>query len=203
MNENKTVIQHGFNGIKWDNDELTGNSAMRVIATSEGKGTNYKPVWFPFYNYTPIFTPSKYTYQKIVNDGLGYSRFAYKIQPLSDCGICYIDTAAKDEKGDSKDTWILLPPSSFTVNNKKYTLPKGYTIEIINGSYGDTKWNVFVGADVSITKGAAFIDAHREISYSVALNNLVHWDRFVYMGSYYSDDIKGNQDVWMIFTDAQ
>ena len=57
VNEKQTIIQHGFNGIKWDNSDVNGNRAMMVVTGVTGSIPNVKPVWFPFYNYTPTFIP--------------------------------------------------------------------------------------------------------------------------------------------------
>mgnify|MGYP004513494357 CR=1 FL=1 len=91
VNDKETIIQHGFNGIMWDNVDSSRNSAMKVAAGISGYTPNYKPVWYPFYNFTPVFIPSNFVNTKIVNDGNSYSRYAYKIKPLSDCGICYLE----------------------------------------------------------------------------------------------------------------
>ncbi len=204
VNDKETIIQHGFNGIKWDNADVTGNAAMKVVAAITGNTPNYKPVWYPFYNFTPVFKPSGFTNTKIVNDGNSYSRYAYKIKPLSDCGICYLETAAIDENLNNVETWVLLPPSTFTgEDGKTYYLPKGYTVQIINGGFGDIKFNAFVSADVNTSHSAVFIDGHRDKNWRVVLNNQVHWEKFIYMGSYYSTDCNTNQDIWMTLQDAQ
>ncbi len=204
VNDKETIIQHGFNGIKWDNADSFRNSTMKVAAGIEGSTPNYKPVWFPFYNFTPVFKPSSFANTKIVNDGNSYSRYAYKIKPLSDCGICYIDYPAMDDYLNKQETWILLPPSTFTgEDGKQYQLPVGYTVQVINGGFDYNKFNVFVSADVEKSHQAVFIDGHRDKNWRVVLNGNVHWEKFVYMGSYYSSDCNTNQDIWMTLLDAQ
>ncbi len=96
VNDKNTIIQHGFNGIKWDNTDAFGNSAMKVVAALDGTIPNYKAVWYPFYNYTPVFTPTNFVSTKIINDGSNNYKYAYKIKPLSDSGICYLESAAVD-----------------------------------------------------------------------------------------------------------
>ena len=96
VNEKEFTIQQGFSGIKWDNSDRRGNRNMMVVTSTTGSIPNLKPVWFPFYNYTPIFIPSGYEMTKIVNDGDSYSKYAYKINPLKDSGICYLETGYYD-----------------------------------------------------------------------------------------------------------
>ena len=49
---------------------------------------------------------------------------------------------------------------------------------------------------------AVFIDGHRDKNWKVSLNNEVHWEKFMYVGSYYSSDCGDNQDIWMTLGDA-
>ncbi len=205
VNDKKTIIQHGFNGIKWDNAANSfGNTAMKVVASVEGVSPNYNAVWYPFYNYTPVFNPSNYESIQIKNDGSNSYKYAYKIKPLTDCGICYIESAAMDSNLNRQETWILLPPSTFTgEDGKDYMLPVGYTIEVINGGFGSSGFNAYVSADVSAKYRAVFIDGHRDKNWRVSLNGSVHWEKFIYMGSYYSTDCNSNQDIWMTLGDAQ
>lgn len=204
VNDKNTIIQHGFNGIKWDNTDAFGNSAMKVVAALDGTIPNYKAVWYPFYNYTPVFTPTNFVSTKIINDGSNSYKYAYKIKPLSDSGICYLESAAVDTNLNNQDTWILLPPSSFVgEDGKRYGLPIGYTIQIINGGFGNKKFSAYVSADVSGKYEAVFIDGHRDKNWRVVLNGSVHWEKFIYMGSYYSSDCSTNQDIWMTLGDAQ
>lgn len=205
VNDKKTILQHGFNGIKWDNAANSfGNTAMKVVASVEGVAPNYNAVWYPFYNYTPVFNPNNYKSIQIKNDGSNSYKYAYKIKPLTDCGICYIENAAMDGNLNRQETWILLPPSYFTgEDGKQYVLPVGYTIEVINGGFGSSGFNAYVSADVSAKYRAVFIDGHRDKNWRVSLNGSVHWEKFIYMGSYYSTDCNSNQDIWMTLGDAQ
>lgn len=205
VNDKNTILQHGFNGIKWDNAANSfGNTAMKVVASVEGVQPNYNAVWYPFYNYTPVFKPNNYESIQIKNDGSNSYKYAYKIKPLTDCGICYIENAAMDSNFNRQETWILLPPSYFTgEDGKQYMLPVGYTIEVINGGFGNKGFNAYVSADVSAKYRAVFIDGHRDKNWRVSLNGSVHWEKFIYMGSYYSTDCNSNQDIWMTLGDAQ
>lgn len=205
VNDRETILQHGFNGIKWDNAANSfGNTAMKVVASVEGVQPNYNAVWYPFYNYTPVFNPNNYESIQIKNDGSNSYKYAYKIKPLTDCGICYIESAAMDSNLNRQETWILLPPSTFTgEDGKQYMLPVGYTIEVINGGFGNNGFNAYVSADVSAKYRAVFIDGHRDKNWRVSLNGSVHWEKFIYMGNYYSTDCNSNQDIWMTLGDAQ
>ena len=82
-------------------------------------------------------------------------------------------------------------------------LPVGYTIEVINGGFGGNGFNAYVSADVSAKYRAVFIDGHRDKNWRVSLNGSVHWEKFIYMGSYYSTDCNSSQDIWMTLGDAQ
>lgn len=205
VNDKNTILQHGFNGIKWDNAANSfGNTAMKVVASVEGVQPNYNAVWYPFYNYTPVFNPNNYKSIQIKNDGSNSYKYAYKIKPLTDCGICYIENAVMDGNLNRQEPWILLPPSYFTgEDGKQYMLPVGYTIEVINGGFGSSGFNAYVSADVSAKYRAVFIDGHRDKNWRVSLNGSVHWEKFIYMGSYYSTDCNSNQDIWMTLGDAQ
>ena len=135
---------------------------------------------------------------KIVNDGNSYNRYAYKINPLKDNGICYLESAFMDSSLNPCESWVLLPPSDFyDENGKQISLPMGYTVTVINGGFGNNKFNAYVSANVDKSHKAVFIDGHRDKNWKVSLNNTVHWEKFVYMGSYYSSDCNSNQDVWM------
>ena len=204
VNENETIIQHGFNGIKWGNKDISGNKAMMVVAGTTGSVPNVKPVWYPFYNFTPVFTPSSYANTRIVNDGNSYSRYAYKINPLKDNGICYLANAFYNDNFEPVESWVLLPPSYFQdEDGNNCRLPVGYTVTVLNGGFGNSKFNAYVSANVDTSYKAVFVDGHRDKNWKVALNNSVHWERFVYMGSYYSSDCNDNQDIWMTLGDAQ
>ena len=40
VNEKSTVIQHGFNGVKWDNTDAGGNRTMKVVTGITGASPN-------------------------------------------------------------------------------------------------------------------------------------------------------------------
>lgn len=200
VNNKQTILQHGFNGIKWDNSTTTfGNTAMKVLASAEGGYGEYKPVWFPFYNYTPTFQPSKFMMTRIKNTPLQSNNYAYKINPLSDCGICYVKTPAVDNNSRTQETWILLPSSAFTGNDGQiHNLPIGYTMIVINGGIDNNKFEIQVSADVNNSYQAAFLEDNEIKSWSVLLDRNGRYKQFIYMGSYYSKDCNGNQDIWIV-----
>ena len=204
VNEKETIIQHGFNGIKWDNADRNGNKNMMVAAAITGSIPNYKPVWYPFYNYTPVFIPTDFQMTKIVNDGNSYSRYAYTIDPFKDNGICYLENGAYDSNGNAQETWVILPNSIVTGDSGNgYRLPYGYTVQVINGGFGNSSFNAYVTANATQSHQVVFIDGHRDKNWKVSLNGNVHWETFVYMGSYYSDDCGENQDIWMTLQNGQ
>ena len=87
-------MRYGQNGIRWNEADKQNNSAMQVVAAHKGTAPNYKPVWLPFYNYTPLFevgvgtTPYLYTYQLVGN--INTNKWAFRIDAQRDSGICYV-----------------------------------------------------------------------------------------------------------------
>ena len=55
VSESETQIRYGFNGIRWNDVSLYRNEGMEVVAQIKGSSPNFKPVWMPFYNYTPMY----------------------------------------------------------------------------------------------------------------------------------------------------
>ena len=200
VNNKQTLLQHGFNGIKWDNSATTfGNKAMKVLASVEGGNPEYKPVWFPFYNYTPTFQPKEFI--KDLNYNISYNTFyyIYKINPLTDCGICLVMNPARDENGNKQDSWILLPSSTFEgEDGKQYELPIGYTLEVVYGGFDNNQFILNVTANAKSKSQATFIDKEGIKQNSIQLNRNVHQRQFIYIGNYYSKDINGNQDIWIV-----
>ena len=200
VNNKQTILQHGFNGIKWDNSAKTfGNTAMKVLASVEGGYGEYKPVWFPFYNYTPTFQPSKFMMARIKNTPLQSNNYAYIINPLLDCGICYVKTPAIDNNSRIQETYILLPSSAFTGNDGQiHKLPIGYTVEVINGGIDNNNFSLLVSADVNDSCQAAFLNDNKIKDWEILLDSNCRQRQFIYMGSFYSKDCNGNQDIWIV-----
>lgn len=200
VNNKQTIIQHGFNGIKWDNSATSfGNTAMKVLASVEGGYGEYKPVWFPFYNYTPTFQPSKFMMTRIKNTPLQSNNYAYIINPLLDCGICYVKTPAIDNNSRIQETYILLPSSAFTGNDGQiHKLPIGYTVEVINGGIDNNNFSLLVSADVNDSYQAAFLNDNKIKDWEILLDSNCRQRQFIYMGSFYSKDCNGNQDIWIV-----
>jgi len=75
---------------------------MQVVAGTRGTSPNIKPVWFPFYNYTPMFdvgvgtTPYLFTSQLIGN--INQTKYAFRIDAQRDSGICYVRGRAMDSE---------------------------------------------------------------------------------------------------------
>lgn len=92
--EDELQLRYGFSGIRWNNPDSFRNQNFQVAAQIKGTTPNVTPVWFPFYNYTPLFqvgtgtTPYLYTYQFIGN--INASKWAFTIDAQRDSGICYV-----------------------------------------------------------------------------------------------------------------
>ena len=128
----------------------------------------------PFYNYTPMFSPESalkggYTYQYVYN--ISQSRYAYKINPVEDVGICMINMPAYDTGGTIQETWIILPKTTFTYDGVNTNLPAGYTITIINNTIDDNAANVYVVPDTNSYHSGYIIDSNRDKNYYATLNN--------------------------------
>lgn len=171
---------------------------LDTIAGVSGSQPDYKPVWFPFHNITPMFSPTFGAIETIVNTG-ETGKNVYKIDPFSDYGICYVDNPAMDENFKVQDSWILLPSSMQVYKGNNIGLPKGYTMTIING----TKGNVYVTGNVSAYHACKIIDANRNENYVCSLNGMQSRDTYIYVGSYADGSYLGNVDFWIAMHDTQ
>ena len=162
--ESETQIRYGFNGIRWNNADKFGNRAMQAVTGVQGTNPNYKPVWLPFYNYTPTFSPT-FTSQYINN--VAQTKYAYYIDPQTDCGICLVDTPYVDTSFNYQESWIILPYSTFAQDGATCPLPVGYTITIIKNYTGS---NLYVVPYSSSKESAIIIDANLNNNYYVGMN---------------------------------
>lgn len=188
MSETELELKHGFNGIRFadaDNN-LRNNSAMTVVAGVSGSGPTYKPLWLPFYNFTPMFnvgvgtTPYLFVYQFIGN--INASRWAFQINAQRDSGICYVRSSAVDSNLNTQESWIILPPETFTDTNTGNTvaLPDGYTITIIN----DTGGPLYVVPYSTTEHDVKIVDSNQNDNYYCELNGTQTNDTYIYIGSY-------------------
>ena len=200
LNENELQFRFGFGGLRLTMPSSQSMAArLSTIAGVYGESPSYKPIWLPFHNITPMFSPSfGTTTETVVNTG-STGKYVYKIDPFNNNGICYIEFPAMDKNGNEQESWILLPSSTQTYKDKTIQLPRGYTITIING----TRKNVFVTGNVSDYHGCKIIDANRNENYSCSLNGTQCRDTYIYVGSYFDGSIKGNVDFWIAMHDTQ
>ena len=90
----------------------------------------YAPIWLSAYNYTPIAYQISFTSQYLGN--IASTKFAYQIDPLTQNGDICVTMPAMDANLNETDSWIVLPPSTFTYNGRNVALPIGWKITIIN-----------------------------------------------------------------------
>ena len=184
--EDELQLRYGFSGIRWNNPDSFRNQNFQVAAQIKGTSPNVKPVWFPFYNYTPLFqvgtgtTPYLYTYQFIGN--INASKWAFRIDEQRDSGICYVVGRAMDSD-NYQDSWIVLPPETFTDSDGDTVgLPVGYTVTIINDSGG----NVYVVPYSNTEHGVIIVDSNLNDNYFCELNAELSMsnDTYIYVGAY-------------------
>lgn len=188
MSESELQLKHGFNGIRFadaDND-LRNNSAMCALAGVVGSGPVYRPLWMPFYNFTPMFqvgvgtTPYLFIYQYIAN--ISANKYAFQINAQRDSGICYVRGQAVDSNNNAQESWVILPPETFTDTNTGYTasLPIGYTVTIINDSGGP----LYVVPSTYTEHSVKIVDSNQNDNWYCSLNGTMTDDTYIYIGSY-------------------
>ena len=199
--ETQVQMRYDFGGIRIINDSRPNSvgGTLQTIVGFNGTEPNRNPVWMPFYNYTPLFDPSSafkggYTSQYISNVRL--TRYAYKINPVEDVGICMVTMPATDTGGTKQETWIILPKTTFTYNGVNTNLPAGYSITIVNNTIDGNAANVYVVPDTSSYQSGYIIDANRDKNYYVALNDdqAQSNSTFIYTGY---------GDIWREMDDSQ
>ena len=203
LDENELQLRFGFGGLRLSYP--TGQSMkgrLDIIAGSYGRLPNYKPMWIPFHNITPMFSPQFGTETETITNTGATGKYTYKIDPFNDCGICYLSIGPIDANLNEQEAWILLPSSDQTYKGQNVVLPIGYTITVIN----DTSKNVFVTGNVSFKHGCKIIDANRNENYYCSLNGSQSRDTYIYVGSFvgYEDGKSiGNVDRWIAIHDTQ
>lgn len=177
-------LRYGFSGIRWADADKFRNESMQVCAQIK-VSPNFRPVWLPFYNYTPIFlvgvgtAPYLFSSQFIAN--INGTRYAYQIDALRDCGICYVADSARDGGGSVQESWVILPPETFTdEDGDTVSLPVGYCLTVVN----DTPGNVFVCPFSSSEHAVKIVDSNRNENYYCELNGRQSNDTYIYLGSY-------------------
>ena len=172
-----------------DTNNPIGNmfKGIQTIAGFRGSTPDFSPTWLPFHNFTPTFScgdgKRNFTYQKITN--INQYKYAYQISPYNDYGIMIINSPAYDSNLNKQNTWVMLPPLNFSgevgTNNQ---LPVGYTITIINNTFGDYAANVYVVPSVSSQSTGMIIDSHRDTQYYSSINGNQTCDTYIYVGTF-------------------
>ena len=216
LGQNGLYAHSAPNKYFWVNEESlelrNEGSGIRFGVNNRGKGfdtivgfggtlPNAKPLWLPFHNYTPVFSPSDsarpYKYGNIAN--INETKYYYQIDPVNDYGMCLVEQPALDSNSNKQDTWILLPPENWKdKENNTYNLPIGYTVTIINNTLDTNKVNCGVAPSTDYHRGV-IIKEDRGIRYSIPLDETTSepWQQvslytFIYVGTY------GNVMYWRI-----
>ena len=197
--EDELQLRYGFSGIRWTDADRFRNNAMEVACQIKGTTPNVKPVWLPFYNYTPTFsvgtgtTPYLFTSQTVGN--ISETKYAFRIDPYRDRGICLVVSGYLDTNMNEQPSWVVLPSSTFTdADGDTVTLPVGYTITVINW----TQTNIYVVPYSSSNHGAVIVDANRNNNYYAELNSTQSRDTYIYVGNW-----AGLGDTWQSMHDTQ
>lgn len=197
--ESELQLRYGFNGIRWSNADAFGNKSMDVACQIKGTAPNYKPVWLPFYNYTPTFSvgsgtsPYLFTSQTVGN--ISETKYAFVVNPYRDRGICIVTSGYIDSSFNECESWIVLPPTRFTdADGETASLPTGYTITVINW----TQTNIYVVPYSNSNHGAVIVDANRNNNYYADLNGVQSRDTYIYVGNW-----AGLGDTWLSMHDTQ
>lgn len=184
---NEMRFQHGFNGIRWTDDDKFGNYSMEVAAGKRGESPLYKPLWLPFYNYVPVYQPSaqEYIYQPVQN--LGSSRYAFQLSAIKHRGIIMASEAAQDAKGVKQESWIILPSATFRdrrFGSDLYNLPVGYMVKIINNLKNANAVACYVTPSTTEKdKGKIYYSERGNASY-IKLTGDNSMKTFMYIGTY-------------------
>ena len=182
VDDTQVQMRYDFGGLRIINNtdgNATGGT-LQTIAGFYGYAPNRKPVWVPFHNYEPLFRPSYYERQYISNTR--ETKYVYRIDPINDVGMCFIEDPAFDDSGNKQETWILLPPSTFTYEGTNVNLPTGYKVIIINNTLGNFQANVYVTPYVTSYQTGIIYDGNRDKNYYVGINDTVTSSTFIYTG---------------------
>ena len=199
LNEKELLLRFGFGGLRMSMPSSSLFTArLDTIAGFYGSSPNFKPVWFPFHNITPMFSPKFDRAETIVNTG-ATGKYVYKINPFDDYGICYVNYPAMDANHNEQDSWILLPSSLQNYKGNEVRLSRGYSMTVVNG----TKRNVYVTGNVAIYHACKIIDANRNENYYCSLNGRQSRDTYIYIDSHVDGSILGNVDLWIAIHDTQ
>ena len=96
-----------------------------------------------------------------------------------------INSPAYDSSLNIQETWVMLPPLNFIgENGTNNQLPVGYTVTIINNTFGDNAANVFVVPSVSSKSTGIIIDSNRDTQYYSTLNGTQTCDTYIYVGTW-------------------
>ena len=196
LNQDEMRLQYGFSGFRFtlpDNNSLKGQ--LQVIAGVHGSAPNYKNVYLPFYNYTPIFSPATFNNGTIINTN-STNKYYYQIDATKDYGLCVMVNNAVDIRGNNKETWLLLPKTIINVDGEEMPLPIGYTVTVIKMFSGV---NLYVAPSTEGYHTSVIVDSHMNSNYSIPMNDLNQTrETFVYIGKGYGQFAEG---LWCCYLD--
>ncbi len=199
VSRDNMVMQHGIEatrGIRIDDKGLRINTGPGY-ATAAMDSSKMSPRWLPIWNFTPIFSigsvPRVYT-STYITPANG-NRWAYRINPWQDAGIC-LPGPHWNDKGGTDEVWILLPETSYTDEfGIRQSLPTGYTVTIINPQHDreDNPYEVYVGAQPGTGtvwlegQQMSFIDANLNLNAYIRLSAALDQarDTFIWDGFYW------------------
>ena len=158
---------------------------MQVVAGSRGTAPDLKPMWLPFYNYIPLITlpnstPYIFTEQSIGN--INQTKWAFQLSAQRDSGILWVSGRAMDGGGNYQDSWVILPPESFTDadSGQSVGLPVGYCVTVINDSGG----SLYVVPYSTTEHGVGIVDSNQNLNWYCSLNGTMTDDTYIFLGPY-------------------
>jgi len=109
------------------------------------------------------------------------TKYAYKLNPVTDIGICFA-LCAVNSSNVKQESWIILPSDSYTdENGETSNLPFGYSITIINDSISPNNVDICVAPGNQY--GLIYDDNRQSNSYSILSSAGKCSDTFIYMGN--------------------
>lgn len=181
-------LQNGLGGIRIKHYEAYGNAAypplIEVGMPFSGSGSTVKPVWIPFYNYTPLTDITGYQFKSktIYYNNSSYTKYVYDVPASYEMnGILFLSANTLE----GYDLFIRLPATSTFLDSDGNTgyLREGYTIPIMNNA-GD---NVYVVPyRSSANYDSNIIDANGNVnSYFQMAGDNNKFTNFIYIGNSY------------------
>lgn len=142
------------------------------------------PNWVSFYNYIPLIQVGTgyelFSNNTVYLNGSSQSKKAWQM----DSKRHYGDIVVMALGGDNHDqeSWIVLPPTNWTINGTNYHLPIGYKVTVWN--YTKSENVIVTPYRSSITDTGCIVDSHGDANQYNRLHNAQRNDTYVYIGDY-------------------